>query len=83
MPSMDITMHEPAFLDSREFARMTRAIEFIEREYQRQPRLAQIAREIEFAGREGQAEGLVERADSARQAYEATVEAITAAGLRG
>jgi AraC family transcriptional regulator of adaptative response/methylated-DNA-[protein]-cysteine methyltransferase len=33
-----------AFLDSREFARMTRAIEFIEREYQRQPRLAEIAR---------------------------------------
>jgi len=32
------------FLDSREFARMTRAIEFIEREYQRQPRLAEIAR---------------------------------------
>ncbi len=32
------------FLDSREFARMTRAIEFIEREYQRQPKLAQIAR---------------------------------------
>jgi AraC family transcriptional regulator, regulatory protein of adaptative response / methylated-DNA-[protein]-cysteine methyltransferase len=34
------------FLDSREFARMTRAIEFIEREYQRQPKLAQIARHI-------------------------------------
>ena len=32
------------FLDSREFARMTRAIEFIEREYQRQPKLADIAR---------------------------------------
>ena len=32
------------FLDSREFARMTRAIEFIEREYQRQPKLAEIAR---------------------------------------
>ena len=31
------------FLDSREFARMTRAIEFIEREYQRQPKLAEIA----------------------------------------
>ena len=28
------------FLDSREFARMTRAIEFIEREYERQPKLA-------------------------------------------
>src|SRR6188474_371769 len=34
------------FLDSREFARMTRAIEFIEREYQRQPRLAEIARHV-------------------------------------
>jgi AraC family transcriptional regulator, regulatory protein of adaptative response / methylated-DNA-[protein]-cysteine methyltransferase len=33
-------------LDSREFARMTRAIEFIEREYQRQPKLAQIARAV-------------------------------------
>jgi AraC family transcriptional regulator of adaptative response/methylated-DNA-[protein]-cysteine methyltransferase len=32
------------FLDSREFARMTRAIEYIEREYQRQPRLSEIAR---------------------------------------
>jgi len=32
------------FLDNREFARMTRAIEFIEREYQRQPKLAEIAR---------------------------------------
>jgi AraC family transcriptional regulator of adaptative response/methylated-DNA-[protein]-cysteine methyltransferase len=35
-----------AFLDSREFARMTRAIEFIEREYERQPRLAEIARHV-------------------------------------
>ena len=34
------------FVDSREFARMTRAIEFIEREYQRQPRLAEIARHV-------------------------------------
>jgi AraC family transcriptional regulator, regulatory protein of adaptative response / methylated-DNA-[protein]-cysteine methyltransferase len=34
------------FIDSREFARMTRAIEFIEREYERQPRLAQIARHV-------------------------------------
>jgi AraC family transcriptional regulator of adaptative response/methylated-DNA-[protein]-cysteine methyltransferase len=34
------------FIDSREFARMTRAIEFIEREYQSQPRLAQIARHV-------------------------------------
>lgn len=34
------------FLDSREFARMTRAIEFIEREYQHQPKLAQIAKAV-------------------------------------
>jgi AraC family transcriptional regulator of adaptative response/methylated-DNA-[protein]-cysteine methyltransferase len=34
------------FLDSREFTRMTRAIEFIEREYERQPRLAEIARHV-------------------------------------
>jgi len=34
------------FLDSREFARMTRAIEYIEREFQRQPRLAEIARHV-------------------------------------
>jgi AraC family transcriptional regulator of adaptative response/methylated-DNA-[protein]-cysteine methyltransferase len=40
---MDMEVKE-GFLDSREFARMTRAIEFIEREYQRQPRLAEIAR---------------------------------------
>jgi AraC family transcriptional regulator of adaptative response/methylated-DNA-[protein]-cysteine methyltransferase len=39
VPSM-----KEGFLDSREFARMTRAIEFIEREYQRQPRLAEIAK---------------------------------------
>lgn len=37
---------EPGFLDSREFARMTRAIQYIEREYQRQPKLAQIARHV-------------------------------------
>jgi AraC family transcriptional regulator, regulatory protein of adaptative response / methylated-DNA-[protein]-cysteine methyltransferase len=35
-----------SFLDSREFARMTRAIEFIEREFQRQPKLADIARHV-------------------------------------
>jgi AraC family transcriptional regulator of adaptative response/methylated-DNA-[protein]-cysteine methyltransferase len=33
-----------ALLNSREFARMTRAIEFIEREYQRQPKLIEIAK---------------------------------------
>lgn len=35
-----------SFVDSREFTRMTRAIEFIDREYQRQPRLADIARHV-------------------------------------
>jgi AraC family transcriptional regulator, regulatory protein of adaptative response / methylated-DNA-[protein]-cysteine methyltransferase len=35
-----------SFVDSREFARMTRAIEYIEREYQRQPRLAEVARHV-------------------------------------
>src|ERR1043165_6276114 len=34
------------FVDSREFARMTRAIEFIERGFERQPRLAEIARHV-------------------------------------
>ncbi len=41
---MDTTAE--AFIDSREFARMTRAIEFIEREFERQPRLADIARHV-------------------------------------
>lgn len=41
---MKVTSIAEAFLDSREFARMTRAIEFIEREYQRQPKLAVVAR---------------------------------------
>src|SRR4051812_40765747 len=35
-----------SFLDSREFARMTRAIEYIDREFQRQPKLADIARHV-------------------------------------
>ncbi len=43
-------MDTEAFLDSREFARMTRAIEFIEREYERQPRLADIARHVGLSG---------------------------------
>ena len=34
------------FVDSREFARMTRAIEFIESEFERQPKLAEIARHV-------------------------------------
>jgi AraC family transcriptional regulator, regulatory protein of adaptative response / methylated-DNA-[protein]-cysteine methyltransferase len=35
-----------SFVDSRDFARMTRAIEFIESEFERQPRLAEIARHV-------------------------------------
>jgi len=35
-----------SFVDSREFTRMTRAIEFIEREFERQPKLAEIARHV-------------------------------------
>jgi AraC family transcriptional regulator of adaptative response/methylated-DNA-[protein]-cysteine methyltransferase len=34
------------FVDSRDFVRMTRAIQFIEDEYQRQPKLAEIARHV-------------------------------------
>jgi AraC family transcriptional regulator, regulatory protein of adaptative response / methylated-DNA-[protein]-cysteine methyltransferase len=43
---MKVTPISEAFVDSREFARMTRAIEFIEREYRRQPRLGEIARHV-------------------------------------
>ena len=43
---MKVTPITDAFVDSREFARMTRAIEFIEREYRRQPRLAEISRYV-------------------------------------
>lgn len=50
LPPMDMKVtpisQADGFLDSREFARMTRAIEFIDREYQRQPRLAEIARHV-------------------------------------
>jgi AraC family transcriptional regulator of adaptative response/methylated-DNA-[protein]-cysteine methyltransferase len=42
---MDMPVN-PGFVDSRDFARMTRAIEFIEREFARQPRLAEIARHV-------------------------------------
>jgi AraC family transcriptional regulator, regulatory protein of adaptative response / methylated-DNA-[protein]-cysteine methyltransferase len=41
-----VTPISDAFVDSREFARMTRAIEFIEREFRRQPKLADIARHV-------------------------------------
>src|SRR5215510_15202131 len=34
------------FVDSRDFARMTRAIEFIEREFERQPRLSEVAKHV-------------------------------------
>ncbi|HET9863279.1 MAG TPA: methylated-DNA--[protein]-cysteine S-methyltransferase [Steroidobacteraceae bacterium] len=47
---MPVTHHTDGFVDSREFARMTRAIEFIEREYERQPRLAEIARHVGLSG---------------------------------
>ena len=47
---MAVTSITEGFLDSREFARMTRAIEFIEREYERQPRLAEIARHVGLSG---------------------------------
>src|SRR6185369_7536764 len=43
---MKVTSHRDGFVDSRDFTRMTRAIEFIEREFQRQPRLADIARHV-------------------------------------
>lgn len=43
---MKVTPISDAFVDSRDFARMTRAIEFIEREYRGQPRLADVAREV-------------------------------------
>ena len=43
---MKATSISDSFVDSRDFARMTRAIEFIEREFERQPRLAEIARHV-------------------------------------
>jgi AraC family transcriptional regulator of adaptative response/methylated-DNA-[protein]-cysteine methyltransferase len=48
MQSMDMQVTTPrhGFVDSRDFARMTRAIEFIEREFERQPRLADVARHV-------------------------------------
>jgi AraC family transcriptional regulator, regulatory protein of adaptative response / methylated-DNA-[protein]-cysteine methyltransferase len=52
MPAMDMKVRSmpdsvaAGFLDSREFVRMTRAIEYIEREYERQPKLAQIAKAV-------------------------------------
>jgi AraC family transcriptional regulator of adaptative response/methylated-DNA-[protein]-cysteine methyltransferase len=42
---MDMPVN-PGFVDSRDFARMTRAIEFIEREFDRQPRLTEIAKHV-------------------------------------
>jgi HPt (histidine-containing phosphotransfer) domain-containing protein len=44
-------------------------------------RLAQIARDIEFAGREGNASGLVERVAAARAAWDETLAEMAAAGL--
>jgi HPt (histidine-containing phosphotransfer) domain-containing protein len=44
-------------------------------------RLSQIARDIEFAGREGDASGLTERVAAASSAWEETMAAMAAAGL--
>lgn len=51
MRAMDMiaTSQTHQFLDSREFARMTRAIAFIDREFQRQPKLAEIARHVRLS----------------------------------
>src|SRR3954470_17341784 len=43
---MPVTSATQSFVDSRDFIRMTRAIEFIEREHERQPVLAKIARHV-------------------------------------
>jgi AraC family transcriptional regulator of adaptative response/methylated-DNA-[protein]-cysteine methyltransferase len=43
---MKVVSNTDSFVDSRDFTRMTRAIEFIEREFERQPRLAEIARHV-------------------------------------
>jgi AraC family transcriptional regulator, regulatory protein of adaptative response / methylated-DNA-[protein]-cysteine methyltransferase len=43
---MQVTTPRDGFVDSRDFARMTRAIEFIEREFERQPRLAEVAHHV-------------------------------------
>jgi AraC family transcriptional regulator, regulatory protein of adaptative response / methylated-DNA-[protein]-cysteine methyltransferase len=43
---MKVTSITDSFVDSRDFARVTRAIEFIEREFERQPKLAEIARHV-------------------------------------
>ena len=44
-------------------------------------RLSEIAREIEFAGRAGSADGLVERVAAANSAWDETMAAMAAAGL--
>lgn len=44
-------------------------------------RLADICRNIEMAGREGRTDGLAAQVDEAQQAWIATVEALTEAGL--
>jgi AraC family transcriptional regulator of adaptative response/methylated-DNA-[protein]-cysteine methyltransferase len=43
---MQVTTPRDCFVDTRDFARMTRAIEFIEREFDRQPRLTEIAKHV-------------------------------------
>lgn len=44
-------------------------------------RLAAICRAIEASGRDGRAEGLAAQVEEAQQVWEATVEALSAAGL--
>jgi AraC family transcriptional regulator, regulatory protein of adaptative response / methylated-DNA-[protein]-cysteine methyltransferase len=43
---MQVTTPTDTYVDSRDFSRMTRAIEYIEREFERQPRLADVARHV-------------------------------------
>lgn len=46
-------------------------------------RMSSISRDIEFAGREGRAEGLAASVQEARAAWEATVAELRARGLAG
>lgn len=46
-------------------------------------RLARIAREIEFAGREGRTDGLAAAVEDARQAWDETVAAMRERGMAG
>ncbi|HET9472755.1 MAG TPA: methylated-DNA--[protein]-cysteine S-methyltransferase [Steroidobacteraceae bacterium] len=87
-----------SFVDSRDFARMTRAIDFIEREFERQPRLAEVARHVglsEFhfnrlfrrwtglTPKQYLAEVTSRAADNALRAEPSVMEAAHAVGLSG